>query len=32
MGVTDETIKMTFTDYMARCDPVFERDVALAAD
>jgi hypothetical protein len=28
----DETIKMTFADYMARRDPVFERAVALAAD
>jgi hypothetical protein len=27
----DETIKMTFTDYTARRDPVFERAVALAA-
>jgi hypothetical protein len=28
----DETIKMTFADYTARRDPVFERAVALAAD
>jgi hypothetical protein len=28
----DETIKMTFADYAARRDPVFERAVALAAD
>jgi hypothetical protein len=28
----DETIKMTFADYMARRDPVFERAVALAVD
>jgi hypothetical protein len=28
----DETIKMTFADYMARRDPVFERAVALATD
>jgi hypothetical protein len=30
--VPDETIKMTFADYTARRDPVFERAVALAAD
>jgi hypothetical protein len=28
----DDTIKMTFADYTARRDPVFERAVALAAD
>jgi hypothetical protein len=28
----DETIKMTFADYTARRDPVFERAVALATD
>jgi len=28
----DETIKMTFADYTARRDPVFDRAVALAAD
>jgi hypothetical protein len=28
----DETIKMSFADYMARRDPVFERAVALAVD
>jgi hypothetical protein len=28
----DETIQMTFADYMALRDPVFERAVALAAD
>jgi hypothetical protein len=28
----DETIKMTFADYTARRDPVFERAVALAAE
>jgi hypothetical protein len=28
----DETIQMTFADYAARRDPVFERAVALAAD
>ena len=28
----DETIKMTFADYMARRDPVFERVVALVAN
>ncbi len=28
----DETIKMTFADYTARRDPVFERAVALTAD
>jgi hypothetical protein len=28
----DETVKMTFADYMARRDPVFERVVALVAD
>jgi hypothetical protein len=28
----DETIKITFSDYTARRDPVFERAVALAAD
>jgi hypothetical protein len=27
----DKTIRMTFGDYIARRDPVFERAVALAA-
>ena len=32
MPESDETIKMTFADYTARRDPVFERAVALAAN
>jgi hypothetical protein len=28
----DETIEMTFAEYWARRDPVFERAIALAAD